>query len=983
MIREMNQFSNHIKQALSILDFQFNQDNYSSVYLVSDLENISNLDPKILLDLDRAKLFEADAVYFRFFYTNRLPQPQIYIYDNTIRVKEPDYYAKIHRNIWSASEIPIFIVLENTSIKIYDSREPAEFKNNKLCSKPVVNIDLNNLPEFKEVIRLYNAKQFDSGSFWEGSESESHFLNHRTAYERLIAGLKSVRESFRKQSNLSPELSDQVLILSVLVKYLEENGIDENGTNLAQKFFFEATGYSSFTEIIRNNKLIPFFDKLAEHFNGNIFELTGSQRDKLQTTGLDILAFFLDGTITDNNQLVLWAEYSFKHIPVELISNFYEEFLPKETKAGKETKVDTGAVYTPGFLVNFLVDESLPLTINDLNEQIKLIDVSCGSGIFLVTAFKRLVQRWRIANKKNGKLADTNPAILKNILNNNIYGIDIDRNAVELTIFSLNLSLCSMLTPKQIWTELRFDDLKANGNITHQDFFKYLVENKLNNFDLVIGNPPFIGLNEKKYKEYVQLLQNNNLSFECKIPDNQLALMFLDKTMNLLKSGGLLCLILPSGPLLYNNTLTFRSYFFQKYNIPQVIDFTFLRNTLFVQANVAVAALFVQKKLPDTADILHIGIKRTKANKEKNYFEIDHYDFHNVPKQVSISSDFVWKSNLVGGGRVYNLIDRFHNPKVKTLRKFLTQKIDENHWEYGQGYKVGNKKNEDIDHIIFGRPTVIDKFFKEKGIEKIEIQKETHYETIPISKMIFEPPHLLVKKTIGKKSIPFELRNDYLTFRNEIIGIHCPETDLSELERIERYLSDNNDLFRFIIAVTSSRSGISRSIYTNLAKDFHDLPYFEDEFAASFTEDILIDDIIKYIIPSFELGENSKISTTIADNHQIKEFSKVYCKVLNSIYGEKDKEYGLSKIYEGDAFIACEYNLLNNISTPPHLKSEWDFSNLIDNWSSRNALIKRVLRIYGKSEIILIKPKQLRYWLKSIALRDADETLNEAFDFNL
>lgn len=980
----MNQSNTNITQTLSHLDFQFNQSDYSSVYFVSDLNTKDNLHPKITLDLDRAKNFEANAVYFRFFGDNRLPQPQIYIYENSLKGNNSEYFANIHRNIWSASEIPIFIIIEQSSIKIYDSRKPVRIENHTLISESVVSIDINNLSEYNEVIKHYNAQMFDNGSFWESDEANRHYLNNKTAYSRLISGLKSVRDSFRGQSNLSQELSDHVLILSILVKYLEENGIDENGVNLAKEFFIEKVGYSSFVEIIRNQKLSTLFQELTIHFNGGIFELKNEQKKSLEQANFNILTCFLEGTLINQKQLVLWEEYSFKHIPIELISNFYEELLPKvKTKeTEKEKKKDTGAVYTPSFLVNFLVDECLPLTTDELCENIKLIDVSCGSGIFLVTAYKRLVQRWRIANRtKEGKLASATPTVLQKILKNNIFGVDIDWNATELTVFSLNLSLCSMLTPKQIWTELRFEDLNKNGNIIQKDFFDYLITNKQQDFDLVIGNPPFKALIEKEYKQIETKLKEHNMPLLCKIPDNQFALMFLDKAMDLLKPNALLCLILPSGPLLYNNTLSFRSVFFEKYNIPQIIDFTFLRNTLFEHANVAVATLFAQKKKPDNTDILHITLKRTRANKEKNYFEIDHYDFHDVPKLIAKTIDFVWKSNLVGGGRIYHLVDKFNQTTTGTLKNFLQKKRENNNWEFGQGYIVGLQNKKFSADYITGKPSVVDRYFTEKnGIQKIEIQKEILFKD-KSKQIIFEPPHLLIKKTIGKESIPFEFRDDYLTFKNEIIGIHSPYGDKIELKKLADSLKRNNQFFRFYISATSARSGISRSIYTSLTEDFFNLPYTETSLAFSVSDNILIEDTTKYVIPFFELGENAEISKEIKNKDILIDFSEIYCNALNSIFKEENKKYQLSKIYEGNAYFACEYNYSDKAINPQYIETEADFSNLINNWNGRNALVRRVIRVYGENSIILIKPKQLRYWLKSIALRDIDETLTESFDF--
>jgi len=436
---------------------------------------------------------------------------------------------------------------------------------------------------------------------------------------------------------------------------------------------------------------------------------------------------------------------------------------------------------------------------------------------------------------------------------------------------------------------------------------------------------------------------------------------------------------MPSGPLLYNDTLAFRSTFFERYNVPQIIDFTFLRNTLFENANIAVASLFVQKRIPDEADILHITLKRTRANKEKNYFEIDHYDFHDVPKQVAKSIEFVWKSNLVGGGRIYHLIDRFTGNSVETLRDFLQKKKEENNWDFGQGYITGIKNKKFPAEYITGKESVIDKFFTEDGILKTEIQKEVLFKD-KSKQIIFEPPHLLIKKTIGKKAIPVELRYDYLTFRNEIIGIHCTQSDVGELEKFAESIKNNNQFYRFYITATSARFGVGRTPYTILLEDIEELPKLE-EVQLTFAEKILVDDVVEYSIDHFAYGENAKINKK-ASKTDLCEFSDIYIKAINSIYQENNKQYSLSKVYEGNAFYACEYIFGDKTTAPEYRDNETDFSDLINHWTSRNALIKRVLRIYSDNKIILVKPKQLRYWLRSIALRDVDETLNESFDLN-
>jgi type I restriction-modification system DNA methylase subunit len=146
--------------------------------------------------------------------------------------------------------------------------------------------------------------------------------------------------------------------------------------------------------------------------------------------------------------------YAFNYIPVELISRLYEEFIIKENKKRKqeadasENKND-GVAYTPSHLVKLLVNEAMLLNeVPENLEDFKVLDPACGSAIFLVVAFKRLVQWWRQKNKfAKPKLRD-----LITLLNS-VYGVDLDPKAVQISVFSLCIALCDELSPKEIWDE--------------------------------------------------------------------------------------------------------------------------------------------------------------------------------------------------------------------------------------------------------------------------------------------------------------------------------------------------------------------------------------------------------------------------------------------------------------------------------------------------------------------------------------------------
>ena len=221
--------------------------------------------------------------------------------------------------------------------------------------------------------------------------------------------------------------------------------------------------------------------------------------------------------------MYLWRLYSFRYLPVELISRIYEEFIPDTA----------GVVYTPPFLVDLLIDECMPLDDYEKfsNNKFKVIDPACGSGIFCVSAYQRLIDWHIINNYKETKQWNKNIGIetLKEILVENIFGIDKEQEAVNIAVFSLILALLEKLTPIQLWEDLDFGDKRKNpnkkfknlkeNNIIHDNFFNYL-QTADNDFDLVIGNPPFIRQNFNKLKE------NYNLQFPKELPAN-LSMLFL------------------------------------------------------------------------------------------------------------------------------------------------------------------------------------------------------------------------------------------------------------------------------------------------------------------------------------------------------------------------------------------------------------------------------------------------------------------------
>ncbi|MDP2338637.1 MAG: N-6 DNA methylase [Bacteroidota bacterium] len=969
-------FENNIEQLkFSFLEKKEESDK-SGVVLTAGYEKLDRLSisPDILFALETAKeKFDADAVYFRYFDDGRGAIPQIYIYDNTNN-QLTDKKREIHIKVWSGCQVPMYIIIEKSDATIFDARERA--KENKE-TKAYETIKLTG-----EVIKEFTAKSFDDGLFWEEKVNEKHFQFKGSAYRDLITGLKKVFDSFQKNSGLDNHIALKLLVQCLLIKYLEERDAKSKNGYFAATYFQKNFGCFDFCGVIRAGKLLELLDQLAGDFNGKIFEWHPDDEDDARKlivrSEVKQLANYLDGKSKDDH-FVIWRLYSFSHLPVELISSVYEELLTNSKDI----------VYTPEMVVSTLVDECMPL--KNPRENFKLIDVSCGSGIFIVKAYKRIIQWWRYTRwQQTGQLEKPSLETLKQLLLDSIYGIDIQEDAIRLSVFSLALALLDEVDLKPpVWQELKFPDL-SKQNIIVNDFFKHIASNPVNDFDLVIGNPPFNPPKEDDGKPisngvyFNQLKDKYNYTSEIKIPDENPALHFLVQAMRLLKPEAMLCLIQPSGPLLYQKDTEFKQALFSKYNLLQVLDFTKLADVLWGKKNVATAAVFLQNTDPDDKDVAHIVANRTFSNVTRLFLEFDHYDFHWVSKDAVLNSSFVWKANLLGGGRLNQFVERL--AELPTLGDYLKSKRKNNGWVFGDGFIKGKPDDEltptDFEKKKGGYSAALfltgSKYFEpedfdENGIKKTGVILDNFFQW-KRQPELFQAPLLLIKKNIGKKSIPVLFSEESIAFKNEIIGVHAPVKERDSLTMIESMIR-NNQAIRFYISITSSRSGISRSSSTLLQEDILNMPFSEESYGISLSnaEKLLIYDVLSYQLDN---GKQSLGRTTTFS--EIIDFSNIFRQTLNSVYQIGNKAFRLFKVLDAGRYFAIHFEYTDQNYKPVNdtkANLEDYIQQVIPTGEVRgNGFhIQRIMKIYGKDCIILVKPKQLRYWLPSIALRDADE----------
>jgi len=686
----------------------------------------------------------------------------------------------------------------------------------------------------------------------------------------------------------------------------------------------------------------------------------------------------------------LWKLYSFNKLPIELISSVYEAFLTKEKNI----------VYTPPYLANTLIDECMPLHRSEelfSERKFKVLDPACGSGIFLVAAFKRMVE-WAVINKykKTGELEFPEISEVKEILRSNIFGVDIKKGATLISMFSLNITLCEKLTPMEVWQELKFEDL-SESNIITDNFFSYYNTCEKEKFDLVIGNPPFNppkdeNGNKVSNGDYLaKLVDEHRYIPSADISGHNLALIFHDKTRDLVKENGQHCLILPSSAFLYNTkSVNYRIRYFQDNTVSKIYDFTHLSDKIFVGANVAVVGVLASKrKSIETHETEHIVVKRSAVSEERFYFEIDHYDIHKINLKSLINFPFIWKINLLGGGRLINLVKYFQN--FNSLKDYLFLKRNDG-WRYGEGYKLGHNGDKTEDWLIengykkakylTGKKSVNTDSFNNAGYDTV-IEEAIYFDRPRTQLEIYQPPHILIKINLGEEGLPIHYSNKYLAFKSNIIGIHAPKKDEHLLLQMFNWLKYNPDLLRFAASIISTQAGISLSSKVLLSKDILALPYpDEGEISLSKSEKILIDEVLKYGIKSKQAISNSPYETS-ATKTDLDQFEELFCEALNPIYANEQNRwfihgYQITEDYTLCAFCFGPQDKWNNSIL--NLQSKDTYINLLKSTQGHvkyTRVLRKYLHIGGFDILVLIKPSTVRYWLGSIALRDADETFSD------
>lgn len=981
---------------------------------------------RLLSCLHQAEEFGADWVYFRLHPGAGSPRPELFIYDwqdslklEAKRATLPELYC----HLWNYGQVPILLALTPTTADLFNLLPQPLPDNYGIFPPPplIESIPLSPADALalagaaaKGVAKLqppawqrFSAVRFDNGSFWEAEQNRDLGSSATSALDALVSEMRDARIRIEKRTVL-PGVSDdeksafvrRLLIITLMVRFLEDRGI------LPSCYFEdeEFLGAKSFTEILPHPRaVLRTILRLNEDFNGDVFHVDARLLEILREaheSSLAPIANFAAGNM-QGQQPFFWQRYSFRHLPVEVISYVYEDFLGGKSQS----------FFTPHHLVDLLLDEAMPekdvvaaLKKNDprrtdASAAFPVLDPAVGSGVFLAGAWRRLVEAFLVIEPS------PSPAALKRLMTDNVFGVDIEKDSVELTIFSLCVALCSRFPQRpddrsyvfNQLRELKFPSLK-NSNVFERDFFvqRSSLLHDARRFRLIAGNPPF----ESDLKGEAQLTLDGTSPDEDdkawpKVPDHQISYLFLRAVMPLLAADGTACLVQPASLIYNEKPAAFRRSLIENWQVSQVLDFASI-NGLFetrkktkpgaasAKVGVKTVAVFIRRTLP-TRDkpLLHATFRRTTLLNQRQVFEIDPQDLHWIPRDIAATEPRVWKANLLGGGRLLETYKALtaegtlgdHINRMKKRGWVCSEGFIEADVESYRNSKVTDKKKryepahkpERAEWDLLGTEALSEIGIDPNGIKRCGIE----WYLWPRDDRLFSPPHLLIKE---HESLPLALREsgDKLLFRHEIVGIAAPERDLPQLKAMYDALLSLRSSMPFFAAfgpryLTGRQSAM-------LKKDILDLPYPEDgELVFRGVQKHLRDDVIKFMIPLIKDTEQTHGALNAAASEvDVKAYAKVFSGLMHSAYP------GFHSVAVHDLDTAWCAAFHSGHGTPAAFGDSEALRRHVDGLLShetgRALRTHRVVRLFSGDDFFILKPKSRRYWLKSAAVRDADAT---------
>ena len=444
---------------------------------------------------------------------------------------------QVRRYGWN-SRVSVSILTNFEEFIVYDcSKKPNANDSTSVARLKTITYD-QFLQEFDFIYDTFSREAVVKGRFDNYVKSDTakkgtvtpdrDFVNSLEEWRRFIA-IDIARSNLKLNEDELNFAVQLIIDRLIFLRFCEDRGVEPYGQ--LKSAVAKGSAYEQLHDI---------FLAADDKYNSGLFDF---EKDKI-TQGLKVTNKVIKGIIDDMYYPL--SQYDFKALPVEVLGNAYEQFLGKVIRINKahhavieekpEVRKAGGVFYTPQYIVDYIVENTVGKLIAGKTpkeiEKIKIVDPACGSGSFLLGAFDYLLkyhQNYYHNNPPSAKSGIITPigtlstAEKKKILLNNIYGVDLDANAVEVSKLSLLLKCMEGETEASIKQQITMfnervlpdldNNIKDGNSLVDTDIYDSEIDLgfekrikpfnwkkqfpevfKQGGFDALIGNPPYVNL---------------------------------------------------------------------------------------------------------------------------------------------------------------------------------------------------------------------------------------------------------------------------------------------------------------------------------------------------------------------------------------------------------------------------------------------------------------------------------------------------------
>jgi len=416
-------------------------------------------------------------------------------------------------------------------------------------------------------------------------------------------------------------------------------------------------------------------------FNGNLLPLL--ENESAYPSAADYLDFFSGERLTvcsilsnilhsapAGQRQLGWHSIQFQHVPADMLSQVYEHFAhAHQLQQAKRDSVH----YTPRHIAQQLVNAAFAGTSLEDKSRAQVLDPAVGAGVFLVLAFKRLVQeRWKVTGKR------PNREVIRAILHEQLCGLDINAESLKFAALSLYLTALELDPLPAPLSDLKFEPLDglvlrnvgrcAPLGSLHQDAAPELSQR----FDMVLGNPPWTKPKGQSnlIKDYSRIVRECALN--AGIPTSQAEalrveqgnpdVVFVWRSLAWAKPDGMLAFALHAQHMLFQKGDSFklRQALLQCVEVSGILNGSSLRGTAIWPNHAAPFCLWVAKNKKPTAQSAFYYLKPylEKSLLAREQYRMDPQDAIVVSQSIAAKEQFLFKALHRGEGLAWRVLEQ-------------------------------------------------------------------------------------------------------------------------------------------------------------------------------------------------------------------------------------------------------------------------------------------------------------------------------------